>query len=200
MEPRAYGRERREYTFVGRSAARPEIVYETLADLQSHIEWAGRRQWKMFRLLSLSAPPGPARVGTEFESVGTIPMMRTRWLNRNTVTKADRPSVFELTTEGRIPWPRRPHGEGTFVSRFEIEPDGSGSRVTYRMRQLRFREPPWGLRYPILRSITARVWFPIWMRRGFRNLLRLAGARARELQATRTSPTNDPVPSGGTGI
>jgi hypothetical protein len=180
MEPRAYGRERREYTFVRRTAAPPEVVYDVLADLDSHMEWAGRRQWRMFRLLSVDAPPGPARAGTEYESVGKIPMMSTRWLNRNTVTKADRPTVFEVTTEGRIPWPKRPHGEGTFINRFEIAPDGTGSRVTYRSRQLRFREPPWGLRYPILRSITARIWIPIWYARGFRNLLRLAAERSRD--------------------
>jgi hypothetical protein len=180
MEPRAYGRERREYTFAGRTTAPPEVVYDVLADLNSHMEWGGRRQWRMFRLLSLEAPPGPAQTGTEFESVGKIPMMSTRWLNRNTVTKADRPTVFEVTTESRIPWRNRPHGEGTFINRFEIVPDRTGSRVTYRSRQLRFREPPWGLRYPILRSITARIWVPIWYGRGFRNLLRLAAERARD--------------------
>jgi hypothetical protein len=110
MEPRAYGRERREYTFVGMTKASPEAVFDVLADLNTHMQWAGRRQWKMFRLLSLEAPPGLAQAGTMFESVGKIPMMSTRWLNRNTVTKADRPPVFEMTTEGRIPWRRRPHG------------------------------------------------------------------------------------------
>jgi hypothetical protein len=178
-EPRAYGREQREYTFTGRTGAPPEVVYDVLADLHSHLEWAGRRQWKMFRLLSLEAPPGPAVTGMVFESVGKIPMMSTRFLNHNTVTRADRPALFEITTEARIPWRNRPHGEGTFVNRFEIAADGTGSRVTYRLLQMRLREPAWGLRYPGLRSITARVWVPIWCGRGFRNLLRLAEERSR---------------------
>jgi hypothetical protein len=186
-EPRAYGLERREYTFVARTQAPPAAVYDVLADLDSHIEWAGRRQWKMFRLLSLEAPTGPARAGTVFESVGKIPMMRTQWLNHNTVTVADRPAVFEMTTESRIPWRNRPPGEGTFINRFEIASDGTGSRVTYRSLQQRLREPPWGLRYPVLRSITARVWVPIWFGRGFRNVLRLAEERSRTRDDAATS-------------
>ena len=50
--------------------------------------------------------------------------------------------------------------------------------------QKRLREPAWGLRYPVLRSITARVWVPIWCGRGFRNLLRLAEERARTRDGT----------------
>ena len=94
-----------------------------------------------------------------------------------------RPRLFEITTESTIAWPKRAHGEGTFVNTFEISPDGEGSRVVYRSEQLRFREPPWGLRYPLLRSVTYRIWIPIWSRRGFRNLLRMA-----EERSTATSP------------
>jgi hypothetical protein len=179
VEARAYGKERRDYSFTGHSQASPEVVYDTLADLGSHMEWAGRRQYRSFRLVSLDAPPGPAQVGTVFESVGRIPMNSARWHNHNTVTKAVRPSVFEITTEGRIPWKKRAAGEGTFVNRFEIVPDGSGSRVTLVIKQLRFRNPPWGLRYPMMRSVTARVWIPIWFHRGFRKLLRQAEERTR---------------------
>jgi hypothetical protein len=178
MEARAYGKERREYSFTGRSQASPGAVYDLLADLGSHIEWAGRRQYRSFRLVSIDAPSGPAEVGTVFESVGRIPMNKARWHNHNTVTSAVRPSVFEITTEGRIPWSKRAAGEGTFVNRFEIAPDGTGSRVTLTIKQLRFRNPPWGLRYPIMRSVTARVWIPIWLHRGFRKLLRMAEERA----------------------
>ena len=175
---KAYGREQREYVFEGRTRAAPEVVFDVLADLGSHMEWGGRRQWRMFRLLSLDGPPEAAGVGTVFDSVGKIPMTSTHFLNRNTVTAADRPATFEITTESRIPWPKRVHGEGRFSSRFEIASDGTGSRVTYRFHQVRFREPPWGMRSPILRSITARVWVPIWCRRGFRNMLKLAESRA----------------------
>jgi hypothetical protein len=180
MEAKAYGREQREYRFTGRSEASPEVVYDLLADVSSHLEWAGHRQYKMFRLLTIDAPPGPAEVGTVFDSVGVIPMNSAQWQNHNTVTKADRPSVFEITTESRIPWPKRASGEGTFVNRFDIAQDGGGSRVTFTSRQLRFRNPPWGLRYPLLRSVTARVAIPFWHRHGFRKLLRMAEERSRQ--------------------
>jgi uncharacterized protein YndB with AHSA1/START domain len=177
MEARAYGRDRREWTFTGRSRARPEQVYDVLADLRTHLEWGGRRQFRSFRLLSLEAPGGAAEVGTRFTSTGRIPMNRSRFDNANEITKAERPHLFEIRTESTIAWPKRPSGEGTFVNTFEISSDGDGSRVVYRSEQLRFREPPWGLRYPVLRSVTYRVWIPIWSRRGFRNLLRMAEAR-----------------------
>jgi Polyketide cyclase / dehydrase and lipid transport len=174
MEARAYGRDHREWTFTGRSQAQPEQVYDVLADLSSHMEWAGNRQYRSFRLVSLDAPDGPAERGIRFTSTGRIPMSRARFDNRNEVTKTDRPRLFEITTESTIAWSKRPHAEGRFVNTFEITPDGEVSRVVYRSEQLRFREPPWGLRYPLLRSVTARIWIPIWSRRGFRNVLRMA--------------------------
>jgi hypothetical protein len=172
-----YGPGRYGWTFTGRTQARQEDVYGVLADLRSHLEWAGNRQYKMFRLLSVDTSSGPAEVGAAFSSVGTIPMNRSRFDNLNTVTEADAPHVFQIRTESTIAWPRRAPGRGTFVNTFEIFPDGDGSRVIYRSQQLRFDNPPWGLRYPVLRDITARVWIPIWSRRGFRNLLRMAEER-----------------------
>jgi hypothetical protein len=179
MQARAYGKERREYTFSRTCTAPPEAVYDTVADLRGHLDWGGRRQWRMFRLLALSAPDGAGVVGTKFTSEGTIPMTRGRWEDESEVTAADRPAVFEVTTRGRIRWPKRPHAQGLLVHRYEIARHRGGSRVTYRVRQLEFREPPWGLRYPVLRSVTARVWVPMWFARGFRNLVRLSEQRAR---------------------
>lgn len=179
MEPRAYGQDRREWRFEGRTNASPETVYELLENLGDHLEWAGRRQWWNFRLLALDAPLGPAGVGTEFTSVGRIPFIGTRWDNRNVVTAADRPRVFEITTEGRIPWPGGAAGEGTFINRYEISAADDRTSVLYTMRQLRFRNPPWGMRYPVLREVTYRFWIPIWSRRGLSQLLRMAEERER---------------------
>jgi hypothetical protein len=187
MEPKAYGRDRREWRFEGRTPASPASVYDVLANLGDHLEWAGRRQWWNFRLLTLDGPAGPAQVGTEFTSTGRIPMNAARWQNRNVVTAADRPRVFEITTEGRIPWPRGAAGEGTFINRYEISAAGDETRVVYTMRQLRFRNPPWGMRYPVLREVTYRVWIPIWSRRGFKQLLRMAAERERAKEPTLTS-------------
>jgi uncharacterized protein YndB with AHSA1/START domain len=188
MEARAYGRDRREWRFKGTSAAPPEVVYDVIADPAASLEWAGKRQYKMFRLLSVDAPSGPAEVGTKFSSIGTIPMNSARFHNENTVTSADRPRTLEVTTEGRIPWKKRAPGDGTFINRFEITPHGGGSRVVYVAKQLRFRNPPWGLRYPVLRNITYRMWIPIWFRRGFKNLLEMAAERTREASGAVAGP------------
>jgi hypothetical protein len=184
MESKAYGRDRREWRFEARTHASPETVYGLLENLGDHLDWAGRRQWWNFRLLALDAPPGPAQVGTEFTSVGRIPFLGTRWDNRNVVTAAERPRVFEITTEGRIPWSRGAAGEGTFINRYEIDRTGDATRVVYTMRQLRFRNPPWGMRYPLLREVTYRFWIPIWSSRGLSQLLRMAEEREAARGAT----------------
>jgi hypothetical protein len=162
-------------------------VYELLENLGDHLEWAGRRQWWNFRLLALDAAPGPAQVGTEFTSVGRIPMISTRWDNRNVVTAADRPRVFEITTEGRILWPDGAAGEGTFINRYEVSAAAGATSVLYTMRQLRFRNPPWGMRCPLLREVTYRFWIPIWSRRGLSQLLRMAEERERADGRMRTT-------------
>lgn len=184
MNDGATAPDRRTWRFEGRTRASAETVYDLLATPSEHLEWAGRRQWPNFRLVSVDAPGGPADVGTEFTSVGRIPTIGVRWQNRNVVTAARRPHVFEITTEGQIPWPRGEPGVGTFVNRFEIGPDRDGARVVYTMRQLRFERPPWGMRYPILREVTYRFWIPIWAGRGLRALLQQAEEReAREAAA-----------------
>ena len=150
--------------------AKPESVYDLLADLRTHTEWAGARQSREFRLTSLDAPPGPATVGTSFSSTGTIPMSRRHWSDRSTVTVADRPERFEFTTQAMA-------GEGkamtaVYTHSYEISPVGGGSRVTYRMRQL-------SITNPILRLGPAMGWMtwlmmPMFAGRGLRNLLALA--------------------------
>src|SRR5260370_7592112 len=81
--------------------AKPEDVYDILADLKTHLDWGGARQSSDFRLLSLEAAPGPATVGTSFSSTGTIPMSVRRWKDSSTVTVADRPRTFEFIPEAR---------------------------------------------------------------------------------------------------
>ena len=83
-------------------AAPPEVVYDMLADLHSHLGWGGARQGRDYRLLSLEAPDGPATVGTVFATTGAIPMSRKRWEDISTVTLATRPSRFGFVTEGRV--------------------------------------------------------------------------------------------------
>ena len=86
--------------FDGSCRAPAEVVYDLLADLQSHLDWAGQRQGETTRLLTLAAPPGPAGVGVEFLSTGSDGKV-ARWSDRSVVTEATRPEVFEFVTDGR---------------------------------------------------------------------------------------------------
>src|SRR5260370_7584735 len=113
--------------------AKPEDVYDLLADLKTHLVWGGARQSSDFRLLSLQAPPGPATVGTTFSSTGTIPMSVRRWKDRSTVTAADRPRTFEFITEARAG--DRNAMTARYRHRYEISSDPAGSPVPYPLTQ-----------------------------------------------------------------
>ncbi len=156
------------------SKASPEAIYDLLANLQTHIEWAGARQSREFRLFSLDAPPGPATVGTIFSSTGSIPMSRRQWSDRSTVTVADRPQNFEFTTQAAAGEGNGERNAMTAVYRhtYEIAPGPGGSRVTYRMTQLSITNPILRLG----RGMSRMTWLmiPIFAGRGLRNLLALA--------------------------
>jgi hypothetical protein len=159
--------------FEGTTTAPAELVYDLLADLHSHLEWAGQRQAETTRLLTMKAPPGPAGVGTEFSTTGSDGKA-ARWLDRSVVTEATRPEVFEFVTEGRrqgkpgsSPW------LSTAVHRYELAREGSGCRVSYAEDLTRLEGAP----RIAFNRIVSRIVFRIsakYMRRGFDGLLALA--------------------------
>jgi len=157
-------------------AARPEVVYDVLSDLRTHLEWGGAKQSSVFRLKALTAPSGPATVGTAFSSSGTIPMSGRHWEDRSTVTVAIRPSVFEFATEARARDARREMA-AQYVHRYEIAPDGAGSRVTYTLTEERVADPMLRFAIPGMREMSWRM-AAFMLARGFRNLLTLAAARS----------------------
>lgn len=164
--------------FGGICPAPSEAVYDLLADLHSHLEWAGRRQRETTRLLTLEAPPGPATVGTEFFSTGSDGRV-ARWSDRSVVTEATRPEVFEFVTEGvREGKPGSRPWLATAVHRYEIAREGGGCRLTYTQDLTRFAGAPRILYAPgisrLLFWISAK-----YMRRGFDNLLALAEEEER---------------------
>jgi hypothetical protein len=152
------------------SKASPEAVYDLLANLRTHIEWAGARQSREFRLLSLDAPPGLATVGTRFSSTGAVPMSRRHWSDRSMVTVADRPQKFEFTTQARAG--ERNAMTAGYRHAYEISPEAGGSRVTYRMTQLSITNPM--LRLGPAMSRMTWLMIPMFAGRGLRNLLALA--------------------------
>jgi len=159
-------------------AAQPEAVYDLLADLRSHLRWAGSEQSGDFRLLSMDAPTGPAVAGTVFRTTGTIPMSATRWEDRSTVTVADRPSTFEFTTEAQAG-----HGakamRARYVHRYELAATPTGCRVTYTMTQEQIANPILRLALPVIRQMMWSMGIPMFAGRGLRNLLRDAEAAAK---------------------
>ena len=61
------------------SKASADTVYAVIADLRTHTIWAGERQGKKTRLLTMDTPADPAVVGTEFP-----PRARIRWARSTT--------------------------------------------------------------------------------------------------------------------
>jgi len=162
--------------------AKPEDVYDLLADLKTHLDWAGARQSSDFRLLSLEAPPGPATVGTTFSSTGTIPMSVRRWKDSSTVTAADRPRTFEFITDARAG--DRNAMTARYRHRYEISSDPAGSRVSYSLTELAIAHPMLRMALVGMRQMTWRVAIPMFAGRGFRNLLTLAAERAAAAETT----------------
>jgi uncharacterized protein YndB with AHSA1/START domain len=161
----------------GRAA--PEDVYDLLADLRSHLVWGGEHQGRTTRLLSMEAPEGPARVGTEFRSAGTDPM--GRFEDTSVVTRAERPRLFEFVTEARLVTAGGRTVEWTLVHRYEITPSPqAGCQVHYQGRIVRISELPGMLRLlgiPGIRTLALKASGGL-AARGLRNLVRLAEERA----------------------
>lgn len=163
--------------FEGITTAPAEAVYDVLADLRSHLDWAGERQGETTRLLSMRAPEGPATVGTEFLTTGSDGKV-ARWSDRSVVTEATRPEVFEFVTEGRRegkpssrPW------DITAINRYEIAPRDEGCAVKFTQELTRFEGAPRLFTAPGVRRLVQRM-SSKYMRRGFDGLLALAEERS----------------------
>jgi hypothetical protein len=162
------------------SRATTGAVYALLADLPSHTVWAGERQGKRTRLLTIDAPAGPATVGTEFRSTGSDPM--GRFSDRSVVTEATPGKAFEFVTEARLTPKRGIASDWTNVLRYELEPTADGCRIVCTSRVTRISTLPGTLALFNIRglrtlglAVSAKV-----SRRSVRNLGRLAEERTKE--------------------
>jgi hypothetical protein len=148
-----------------------DAVYDLVADLRTHAVWAGVRQSRNFRLLTLDVPPGPATVGTTFSSTGNMPMTPKRWHDMSRVTEADRPRVFELTTDSTVAGRRTMTAR--YHQRYEFSPEAGGSRLTYTLTQLAMANPMLRFGLPGIRRLSWRMSIML-ATRGIRNLVTLA--------------------------
>jgi hypothetical protein len=169
-----------------RCSAPPEVIYDVLADLRTHLTWGGAQQSSEFRLLSLDAPAGPATAGTSFTSTGAIPMSSRIWEDRSTVTMAVRPVCFEFVTHGTVHRSRRSM-QATYTHRYEIAAAPGGSDVSYTLTQLEVLNPFLRLALPLVRTLTWRVGIRFLAGRGFRNLLAIAEQGANLESASLTT-------------
>jgi hypothetical protein len=160
------------------SRATTEVVYSVLADLPSHIVWAGERQGKRTRLQTIDAPAGPAVVGTEFHSTGADPM--GTFSDRSVVTEATPGKAFEFVTEARLTTKKGITTDWTNIERYELEPTGDGCLIVCTSRVTRISELPGMLgvfNVPGLRALGLAVSAKV-SRRTVRNLARLAEGRS----------------------
>lgn len=158
------------------STASQEAVYDVIADLRNHLVWSGERaQDDGFKMLTLEAPQGPATVGTSFSSSGTAG--KDTFNDRSVVTQAMRPSVFVIETDARLERKNAETWQAHFTHRYDVEPDGGGSRIVYTETVERVNYVPYWLK-PGIRTIF-RPWVNRADRKQLRNLARLAEERSR---------------------
>ncbi len=156
------------------SNAPPEAVYDVITDLRAHLEWSGERATDdKFKLLSLEAPDGPATVGTTFTSTGAN--FNGTFHDRSVVTEASRPNRFVIETDARLERNRGKAWEAHFVHRYDIQPDGDGSRIRFTDTIHRVNYVPYWLR-PWMRPIARRSILKGDAKQ-LRNLARLAEER-----------------------
>ena len=158
------------------STAPPETVFATVVDLRAHLEWSGERaEDATFKLLAIEqTSPGEVAEGTTFESSGAN--FNGTFHDRSVVAELSPPNVVVIETDARLD---RDHGtpwEVHFTHRYDIAPDGAGSRITYTETISRLNYVPYWLKAPV-RPITRRA-INSGDTKQLRNLAALAEERA----------------------
>jgi hypothetical protein len=159
------------------SAASTDVVFDVVSDLMAHLEWSGERATdETFKLLTIEAPDGPALVGTTFTSTGSN--FNGTFHDHSVVTEASRPDRFILETDARLDRRRGKTWHVHFEHRYDIEPNGSGAKVSYtetiqRVNYVPYWLKPWAR--PIFKPLVNRA-----DRKQLENLARLAEERSRD--------------------
>ena len=126
----------------------PDVVFDYLADVSKHGEWSP----KPYRV---EGSTGPVTTGDTFTSIGWLPGDKN---HRNDVT------VTESSPPRRLVLDSLEKGEH-FINTFELQPDGSGTRLTRT-----FDAPPpsfpLSLAFPLIMAAVIRP----DVQKGLRNL------------------------------
>jgi uncharacterized protein YndB with AHSA1/START domain len=124
-----------KFRITANMSAPPEAVYDTLADIATHLEWGGTRVKKNFKLTGIEGGAAAAAAGDSWSSTGAAP--DGSFQDHSVVTEASRPRSFEFRTESRVTFKSGAEADWTCVNRYDIEPQGGGSKVTYSQRMTR---------------------------------------------------------------
>ena len=133
------------------SGAPPERVFDVITDLSAHLEWSGERAADdKFKLLTLEGAELTASVGSAFSSTGAN--FNGTFHDRSVITELVRPSRFTIETDSRLERVRGEPWDVHFRHRYDIEAEGSGSRIVYTETIERVNYVPYWLK-PGIRSI-----------------------------------------------
>lgn len=162
------------FTATVRSAAAPGAVYALLANPVTHLEWAGEQAAnKAFRLLTLDADGEPTTVGTTFVSTGAGDKGGAMTFHdSSTVTEATPSAAFAFTTDSQLLRKHRPTWEARFLHRYELNPEGAGTVITYVGEVYPQNYRPYWL-HPLMRPAT-RMMVIRATRQNMENLARMA--------------------------
>jgi len=133
----------------------PDDLYAELADVNTHLTWAGTQApYKGFRLLDMDAPAGQATVGTTWKSDGANSGNGSMiFHDRSTVVQAEPGKAFGFDTESIL---ERKSGKTWFCHfehRYTIRPAEGGSIIVYDGRVFPKNYRPYWL-FPAMRPMT----------------------------------------------
>jgi len=127
--------ERKVLTFSTTINRTPDVVFDYIVDVSKHAEWSP----KPFRVVDLT---GPVKAGDTFTSIGTIPGDKN---HRNEVTVAECSAPRRLVLDAL-------EKDEHFINTFDLEADGSGTRLT---RVIDAPKPkfPLSVAFPLIKAV-----------------------------------------------
>lgn len=161
------------------TTAPPAAVYDVLADLNTHLAWAGEEARRRgFKLVSLDAPRGQATVGDRFSSHGRAGARGTgTFVDASIVVEAEPGRRFGFDTQSRLDRRRRPTWHVRFAHRYTLLRSGAWTIIDYTCEVRPENYKPYWLQ-PGLRLMTPRMVQPM-IRANLKNLARTAETAAR---------------------
>ena len=153
------------------SRASREAVYELLAELDTHLVWAGTRAPRSdFRLLSIEAPQRRAVVGDRFSSDGAS--ANGTFHDRSLVVEAEPGARFGFDTESTLERRHGPTWHARVTHRYTVAETDDGVTIVYTNELWPENYVPYWLKPGVRRM--ARILARRFTRANLENLARMA--------------------------